>query len=288
MIRELRYALMDPTGNQTILVETSVPVEKQPSVAAKLMELEPTAEQTGFLTVSGRGDLSLRMAGGEFCGNATMSTAAYYAANCGLAGGNFDIQVSGAQEPVPVEIRRNPDGSWTGRVGMPRPTALEYVHLPGGLTLPVVFFQGIAHVILQPDILGDSLLLRAVFMEPDSDRADASGDETPEKEAEALAKRWCAYLKTDALGLMFLRPEEERLEPLVYVPAADTLFWESSCGSGTTAVGAWLAAKAGRVMEVRLRQPGGTLELHAEPDGPYFLTGTVRCLYEKTIELACG
>ena len=75
---EIDYAVMDPTGNITILVETPVPEASQPFAAARLMELEPAAEQVGFLS-SGRdgAELSLRMAGGEFCGNASMSAAVY-------------------------------------------------------------------------------------------------------------------------------------------------------------------------------------------------------------------
>ena len=109
--------------------------------------------------------------------------------------------------------------------------------------------------------------------------------EIPEKEAEALAKRWCAHLKADALGLMFLNRKEGRLSPLVYVPAADTLFWESSCGSGTSAVGAWLALASGKPVTVSLKQPGGVLEIAASPDGSLFLKGTVRCLYEKVVDV---
>lgn len=259
MIRECRYVLMDPTGNRTLLVDTPVPVEEQPAVAAELMELEPTVEQTGFLSFSGASGLSLRMAGGEFCGNATMSAAVYDAMRSGTAEGRVIVNVSGAPEPVPVAFEKEIDGSWMGMVEMPRPCSVETLRFPDGRNLPVVAFQGISHVILEQEI--------------------------PEKEAEALAKRWCAHLKADALGLMFLNRKEGRLSPLVYVPAADTLFWESSCGSGTSAVGAWLALASGKPVTVSLKQPGGVLEIAASPDGPLFLKGTVRCLYENAVEL---
>ena len=136
---------------------------------------------------------------------------------------------------------------------------METVCFPDGQKLPVVTFQGISHVILEQEL--------------------------PEKAAETLAKRWCAFLDVDALGLMFLNRKEGRLSPLVYVPAAETLFWESSCGSGTSAVGAWLARKSGQPVTVSLKQPGGVLEISALPDGPLFLTGTVRRLYEKVVSL---
>ena len=52
MIREIRYALMDPAGNRTILVISPVPEYLHTTTAAKLMKLEPTAEQAGFLEYS--------------------------------------------------------------------------------------------------------------------------------------------------------------------------------------------------------------------------------------------
>ena len=75
---------------------------------------------------------------------------------------------------------------------------------------------------------------------------------------------------------MFLDRERGVLKPLVYVPSAATLFWESSCASGTTAVGAYLAAKSGAAVRMPLKQPGGTLEIEADPDGKLLLKGSVR------------
>ena len=43
----LRYTILDPTGNITALVETSVPVEKQPGIAAEIMKCHPKVEQVG-------------------------------------------------------------------------------------------------------------------------------------------------------------------------------------------------------------------------------------------------
>lgn len=315
MIDEVRYALMDPTSNVTILVETPVPVEDQPEVASILMQKEPTAEQVGFLSLDNihqamnQGRIALRMAGGEFCGNASMSAAALVMIKKAAQGSGerqtqnsgerqtqesgecqtqesgkcqtqdsgkwqtqdsgerqvalYDEQqvtltVSGAAEPVHVRITAVEASTFVGSVEMPRPVRIEETSLPGGYHVPAVFFQGIVHLILE-----DVTMSR--------------------EEAEACAKSWCGYLQADALGLMFVNKELNILTPLVYVPAADTLFWESSCGSGTTAVGAWLAENEGRARKVSLRQPGGTLEILAAPKGPFILKGKVRFLYEKTL-----
>lgn len=259
MRNEIRYILTDPTANRTVLVESPVPAADQPDAAAKLMALEPTAEQVGFLGESRIADVALCMAGGEFCANATMSAAVLCGMHRGLTAASVRVEVSGTKEPVAVEIEPAADGLWQGIVHMPRPAAVEDVRFADGQTFPVVSFDGICHVILE--------------------------HEMPKRDAEALAKKRCAALSADALGLMFLEREAGRLTPLVYVPRADTMFWENSCGSGTAAVGAYLAKQSGCPVTVSLRQPGGTLEIAASPDGALRLRGTVRCVYERTVSI---
>ena len=278
MKNEVSYWLMDPTGNITILVETPVPGASFPSVAEKLMQLEPEAEQVGFLSCtppSGpnrKPQYALCMAGGEFCGNASMSAAVYFATQEKISSGSLDLTVSGAEKPVTVTVCAGPDNTWSGTVHMPAPRQIRAVPFPDGQTRPVVFFDGIAHVIMEP-------LLPASLSE----------------NAEKLAKDWCSLLKTDALGLMFFdteptytpgtRSAEADLRPLVYVPAADTLFWESSCASGTTAAGAWLAEKLPPPFTLTLRQPGGPLQVTASEEGELHLAGSVRVIKKQTISI---
>ena len=93
---DIGYCVFDPTGNITALVETAVDAADQPAVASRIMELEPDVEQVGFIAFTGDPALpvSLRMAGGEFCGNATMCAAAIFAIRSGLQGG-AEIRRSG-------------------------------------------------------------------------------------------------------------------------------------------------------------------------------------------------
>ena len=250
-MRQLAYTLLDPTGNITLLVETPVPVREQPMLAQELMRLEPATEQVGFVSRLPEG-IALRMAGGEFCGNASMCAAVLAALRDGKAHGEIPVRVSGTPEPVAVRVSALPDGTWQGSVRMPRPLSVGREQLPDGRRLPVVRFPGIAHVILE---------------------------EEPERESsERQAAAWCRRLGAEALGLMFLDRKGGSLKPLVYVPSAETLFWESSCASGTTAVGACLAEETGQALSLALKQPGGTLEIEAEPGGSLRLTGRVRIL----------
>ena len=286
---EIDYAVMDPTGNITILVETPVPEASQPFAAARLMELEPAAEQVGFLS-SGRdgAELSLRMAGGEFCGNASMSAAVYEEIRkAGKEAGVREIllNVSGAAEPVKVEVEAfeasggDQEPQFRGTVEMPRPLRIRQAELSleGAETeIPAVEFEGITHLIIREDA------------------DDAPGRSTAAKirqDAERLAPLWCKALGAEALGLMFLNETEGTMKPLVYVPAAGTLVWENSCASGTTASGAFLAQQQSghgvrRDFRISLKQPGGSLSIRAEKDGKLFLGGTVRLLKKNRAEVS--
>ncbi len=260
-MKALEYVLLDPTGNVTVLVRTAVPVPAQPRVARALLEAEPRGEQVGFLSPGGAdADIALRMAGGEFCGNAAMCAAALWCIERGLSAQTVRVRVSGADRPVAVQAAAQAEDCWSCAEALPRPAPPEMVTLAlDGQTyrLPLLRFPGIGHLILPGD----------------TDRAFA----------ERAARSWCAALGAEALGLMLLDEAAGRMTPLVYVPGADTLYWERSCASGTAAAGAYLAWKRGASVEAALDQPGGFLRVFAAPAGEIRLRGAVRVLKEGKI-----
>lgn len=82
--------------------------------------------------------------------------------------------------------------------------------------------------------------------------------------ARELARELAADFGAGAAGLMYLDRGEGFLQPVVYVRDTDTLFFESSCASGSAAV-AFLLARAGRESAAwELRQPGGAILARAE------------------------
>lgn len=268
-MRDLPYYLLDPTGNVTVLAELPPQSGKGndlPEIAEKLMALEPTAEQVGFL---GPGDtetdVSLTMAGGEFCGNATLSAAAVYlhrrdaekkgrnTENEASLSAGIRIRVSGAERPVPVTVRRTAPDCYEGTVEMPGICAVreEQFLLDGTrYRFPVVYFPGIAHVIAEQP-------LEKAF-------------------AEKAVAKWCEDLHTDALGIMQLDASAGILLPLVYVRTAGTLYWEHSCASGTAAAGAFLARREGKERKTVFCEPGGSLAVSASPCGKLLLSGNVK------------
>lgn len=262
--KNIEYCIFDPTGNITALVETRVDPAFQPAVASGIMELNPDVEQVGFVTFTdGDVPVRLRMAGGEFCGNATMSSAALYMMRNSLTGEmSVKVKVSGAKQPLEVRLARNDAVSFDAAVTMPPAIGIDELKLADGmlpgtdsLRLPIVRMEGISHVIIEPD---------SGFFGLKDDTALA----------ETLLRGWCGAIGAGCLGMMFLdescgsadKDEGVRaMTPLVYVPGADTMFWENSCASGSAAAGVYLAAKAGKPVDVTFDEPAGRLRVESDP-----------------------
>ena len=244
---KLKFAKMNPTENMTALVLSPVARQDQPDVAARLMaENSVCVEQVGFLeeTTLPGAVARLQMMGGEFCGNATMSLAALRAYEEGLAEGEervYPLEISGADKLLDCRIVRKGEG-YVGSVGMPLPERISEEELEPGLFLPVVRFPGIAHVIVKED-----------KMDPAA--------------AKAVIPCWCRQLKTDALGILLANRDLNRIRPLVYVRQTGSSIWERGCGSGTAALGAYLAAEAKADAQASVSQPGGVISVKAAYDG---------------------
>ena len=77
-------------------------------------------------------------------------------------------------------------------------------------------------------------------------------------------------LNEEAAGVMFVnRIDNENIEisPIVFVKAINTLFYETACGSGTTAVGIYESYKRKSGIDVNILQPSGnTINVKTEVD----------------------
>lgn len=252
---DIKYRLFNPTGNITALVETEIQIKDQPLVAEWILGKEPVCEQVGFLSYeSGETDITLRMAGGEFCGNATMSTAVFFCEQAGMRNGESKsvlVKVIGTDQPVTVNVKKEA-GKYFGTVKMPRAIKISEEMFPyegHNYKYPVVSFGGISHVI--------------------------ADERMPIYMAENAIKAWCAKLNSQGLGIMIVNSDRTRLQPLVYVNYPETLFWESSCASGTTAAGAYFSKLEQKDVEYSFKEPGGVLTIKALTNGDLYLTGCV-------------
>ena len=242
------YSLWNPTGNLTVF--SSLPEGTNPAeLGKKLLSLEPGAEQAGFLSFEEEDcDVRLTMAGGEFCGNASLSAAAEFALNNDLSIGSKDIvtlRCSGVKGAFSVEISREGENSFRGTLAMPSPLGFlkDFPH-------HAVVFPGITHIILEA--------------------AESSLD------ARSVIRQWCRECNAEALGILFYERAQQKLTPYVYVQAMDSLFRENACASGTAAVGYYLACSEGKEVSAVIKQPGGSLMVTADPGGRILLTGSTQ------------
>ncbi|MDR2097469.1 MAG: hypothetical protein LBP37_03015, partial [Spirochaetaceae bacterium] len=217
-MRILDIVKADPAGNITVFVLNGQDLgqrERILAVKALLADKALRAEQAGFVSAPPRDSQPgalwrLTMAGGEFCGNAARSFGLFVARKTGLRGRQtVNVLVSGAKEPVAVDVDCD-----TGEAA----AAIPAPHSGGALcfegkTLPFYHFDGISHIIAEDIPPKESIFfkIKALF---ESQNARAAS----------------------ALGVMFYDTARKFMQPAVYVYAADTFFFETSCGSGSAAL----------------------------------------------------
>ena len=233
----IRYIPANPSGNLTAFVLTSVEAQERAAVAARMMARCPEGfEQVGFIDEASLNMPLPRMdmMGGEFCGNATRAFALLAAGRRGLGETALCVSVSGASAPVQVELDARRSAAYAD---MPLPGALLTRTL-WNLEIPVICMEGIVHAVV-------------CGMPPSPEAAQAVLAVMP---------------KEDAQGVLFVRGR--RMTPFVHVAATGTNVWESSCGSGTVALGWYLARMAADGEHgYTFEEPGGQLTVRVRIQG---------------------
>jgi diaminopimelate epimerase len=251
--RKMEYEIViaDPAGNITVFVLDPVerPGDRLALSGAIMADPLLKAEQAGFVVPpQGKGGIwRLEMAGGEFCGNAARSFGLFAAREEGLKGKvSIPVSVSGAEGPVTVNA--DVEGGWA-EAEVPPPLALESLEYSGTL-LPAVVFEGITHLIA-PDIKPSEGAFKEIMRSLEERRAAGM---FPARE-KSLA----------AAGVLFYDRGARFMTPAVYVRATGTLVFESSCGSGSAALGVWESRDL-RDGERRfpVTQPGGIIEVRVK------------------------
>ncbi len=255
MCMDFDYIIADPTGNITVLILSPYTEDNRQAMIREAFEAVPSCEQVGFIVPVSETAVRLEMMAYEFCGNATLSAAAWHAGMHGIETGHeTDVTVisSGVKEPLSVHVI-NSGSSFVGSVRMPVPVTDSF------RGYPLVRFDGISHLIVPSGAFSDEA-------------------------AESAVKEYAAELGVPALGMMLTddfdrltSPEHAltpvRIRPLVFVPGSDTLFWEHGCATGSTAVG-WYRYDTAGITRTDAEQPGGIIRIDIEDAQPK-LTGRV-------------
>jgi diaminopimelate epimerase len=248
MEQEVEFVKCSPASNMTILVMDELPVSRHSLIASQMMEYgHLCAEQVGFVEKPALpfASASLRMAGGEFCGNACLALAACLAADQSVQVGEkaeFMLEVSGSKSPVMCTVEKL-ENDYMCEAAMPAPRAVEQavVSFEGMLVeLGIVRYESFFHLVI-----------------------DAERFELDRAAAERLAKLLSIASGDGLVGVMLYRSSSLMLDPLIYVPALGSLIWEKGCGSGTASLGCYLAWRDRGPVNMAVSQPGGTIHVRA-------------------------
>lgn len=227
---QYHYSILKPGGNDTALV---VGIVKDSIIRKKIndqiMAEHPNVEQVGFVNLDPQ-SAELMMAGLEYCGNASRSTAWQI-----LKGesGEVKITVSGAKSQLRAGVDKN-GNAWAQMPIYSDPANITF--LQDGSA--VVAMEGITHVVVEDKY------------------ADANITQLKEIALQKLT-RLGLNQAVAAAGVMFTSPTDKgiKIKPVVWVRDIQTLFYETACGSGTTAVGLLEALKADSSITVPVIQP---------------------------------
>ena len=243
---EIQYLLADPTKNITVLVTTPVSRALQPELASLLLDLEPEAEQVGFVETAADGQMRLQMMGGEFCGNATRAYGMYIAQQKGGLS-SVRLRVSGCDHAVTAQVDLK---SGTARAEMPCPRSVKRVTV-NGHEGTLVDLTGIAHFVVE-------------------------GVEPSEGFFRAAESIFSGIAGLDACGVIFLDAEKRSMIPLVKVIETGSLVWEGSCGSGSVACAvAQSEAMENGGFSCEYRQPAGTVRASVERQGGNVIAASI-------------
>lgn len=246
---EVDFVKLSPTRNMTLLVTSRHAVDEYQAIASQLLSAGHVhAEQVGFVNTptSAQAQVRLDMAGEEFCGNACMALAALTAAEVGLdIGARTEVVVdaSGTESAVTCRVEHRDPGYYC-ELTMPLPSRVEPHPFPGVSAdrTALVRYPDAVHLVVEC----------------------APHDQVVRDRARAAAVHLGATERVPVVGVMLYDPVRRELAPLVNVPSLSSIVWERSCGSGTAALGAYLATRSGGPVRTSVHQPGGSMQVEAE------------------------
>jgi diaminopimelate epimerase len=263
-----RVVVAYPSGNTTAIILGQPTGYDQKNINDRILcawrsqyPNQPEIEQCCIVTQPQDPDVIARvdMLGGEFCGNATRS--AIWLLTGGLRRTGL-VEVSGVDRPLIFSVRDK-----EVILEMPLPRAGELVRrVDEGL---LVQLEGIAQLVTSP-----------------------RSDQTPRQLLGTLLKDDKYQLtKQPAVGISAYDKETKQATFCVWVRDIDTMFDETACGSGTSAIGVAQAWETGQAIALDVVQPSGETirtEATVKPGmvDASFITGSVSILYDGPLELA--
>lgn len=234
---QVEYIKFIPGGNNTALVLTkNYTVKEKKEINDVILNYDKSIEQVGFVDAEQLPEL--QMAGGEFCGNATRSAAYYY-----LKGkaGTIKVLVNGHDE-IYTGVYENGE-AWCE---IPLYHGSDAI-IEKETGIYQVRMNGMVSIVIREDIAKQYLQQKDKL-----------------KEFAMLFIDKYELHENEAVGVMFLeRTSKLKIHPVVWVKSIDTLYYETGCGSGTTATAMVEAFLKNENQKLEIVQPSG-LTISAE------------------------
>jgi diaminopimelate epimerase len=264
-----RVVIVYPSGNTTAVVFDRLQGKNLQDLNSRIIETwqtqypdQPQIEQCCFITTPADPSAVARveMFGGEFCGNATRS--AIWAVTGGKNKQGL-VEVSGTNQLLRFSVR---DGEVTVEIPLPK-EALTKAATEGIL----VNLDGITHLVVTS--------------------AEVQQAKSPrELLNELLTFNRYNLRNLPSVGVDYYDLLSRKAEFCVWVNAVDTIFDETACGSGTSAIGIVLAEEARESIDQQVIQPSGesiiTRATYADEKViASTITGTVSILYDGALQL---
>jgi diaminopimelate epimerase len=264
-------AVASPSGNTTAVVFDQLLISDRKSMNDKVMQAwkreragETEIEQCCFVTLPQSADAIARMEmfGGEFCGNAARSVAWVV-----TGGKNYSglIEVSGVNRALEFAVN---DGEVSVEMPLPESGQLVSQVQEGSL----VMLDGIAQLVVTSQEQRERQTPRELLMRLLADNIYDLADQP-------------------AVGISYYDQTSGKAEFCVWVNEVDTVFDETACGSGTSAIGIALASTRESSVTLPVIQPSGEsitttslYELGAVTKSQ--IAGTVNILYDGELSLA--
>ncbi len=238
-MKEIKYSIYRPAGNETALVYgIDYTKEMKKEINDAIMKKHTNVEQVGFINNNGKKEL--QMAGGEFCGNATRSAAYNY-----LDGIQGKVQICvNSKDKILAGVDKNKK-AWC-EIPLYEDSNIITEKENGVF---IVKMKGITIVVIQEFKAKKYLNNKSDLKEIGRKLIDNYN-----------------LVNSSAVGVIFCEKEKERIKinPVVWVKDIDTLFYETACGSGSTAV---------CIVESYLKKQGQKIDI-LQPSG-LIITATI-------------
>lgn len=265
-ISKYRVSILRPGGNDTMLIKGLIKdPDRKKLINDQMMALFPNVEQVGFYDFNLRTNIAtLDMAGGEFCGNALRSLAFLILK---AKDGKILAKVSGTKQILKAGVQVNK----------------AYAQMP--ILKKQSCVKKLKNNLFEVKLEGILFLI--------TKKPKASGPKKLKQFGFNLLEKKKLLYSNPAAGVVFITKKQKAnfsIDPIVWVRDIKTLFYESSCASGSAAVGLWAAEKKNVLTELKIKQPSGqSISVSVKQNRSAFkevlINGSVELLESTTVLL---